>query len=529
MLTRDKFICADLESIRKHGPDFFIRNSKWPVTEIEFQAFSKLLSETFLSTILSVENDFIFNIAQIELSHVNQLINIFHFNYIKNYSSEKGIEILHGDEAKSFVKPDWKNIGCHYRNFFVNNSYHYLQKRKIRKFAKNYIFNKHLDYLGFFGKGTETQFVGLGSYTCLKKEYIEKRKAYCKHLDALDFFEDVDFDHQEIECHDFVEKFSTCIIIPFIKKIFSKGGMFIKNLNEEEIIDSWSQRINDIYKLLHAVKYSGRAKSLLVTTSSSIGKVIALGLLYKGFDIIHFSHGNDHHMLDLKWGNETTISFSRKYVVETEKLRLRFEKSRSGRALEKRTNTIYITDDSDKFHKLRINNIENSYVYDKIILMGFPMNSLRYVDDAFLFFNYKLLLELNILKKKKKLNKVEDIVYKAHPEKAKEISTLYAPYVDRIVTKKFESYVDMGSILIFTYISTTTFAYALNLPIPIILINVDGTPWNTGMIEKLSKRVAIINCSYNNGIPFLDEIELKNSFIEAKSKINLEVAADITG
>ena len=133
------------------------------------------------------------------------------------------------------------------------------------------------------------------------------------------------------------------------------------------------------------------------------------------------------------------------------------------------------------------------------------------------------------MKKKKKLNKVEDIVYKAHPEKAKEISTLYAPYVDRIVTKKFESYVDMGSILIFTYISTTTFAYALNLPIPIILINVDGTPWNTGMIEKLSKRVAIINCSYNNGIPFLDEIELKNSFIEAKSKINLEVAADITG
>ena len=65
--------------------------------------------------------------------------------------------------------------------------------------------------------------------------------------------------------------------------------------------------------------------------------------------------------------------------------------------------------------------------------------------------------------------------------------------------------------------------------IPIILINVHGTPWYTGMIEKLSKRVAIINCSYNDGIQFLDEIELKNSFVEAKSKINLEVAADITG
>jgi hypothetical protein len=84
-------------------------------------------------------------------------------------------------------------------------------------------------------------------------------------------------------------------------------------------------------------------------------------------------------------------------------------------------------------------------------------------------------------------------------------------------------------VLVFTYVTTSTFGYALNLSIPIVLIEMPGTPWYKNMREIIEKRVEIIQVQMTNGRISIDRDKLVNAINASRSKINLDVAKEITG
>ena len=75
----------------------------------------------------------------------------------------------------------------------------------------------------------------------------------------------------------------------------------------------------------------------------------------------------------------------------------------------------------------------------------------------------------------------------------------------------------------------STFGYALNLSIPIVLIEMPGTPWYKNMREIIEKRVEIIQVQMTNGRISIDRDKLVNAINASRSKINLDVAKEITG
>ncbi len=151
--------------------------------------------------------------------------------------------------------------------------------------------------------------------------------------------------------------------------------------------------------------------------------------------------------------------------------------------------------------------------------MGYPMNITRYTDEAYLFFNYKLKLELHLINQLKKTR--YHILYKVHPDRFFEIGNIYKKENIEIVKEKFENIWHQAEVLIFTYTSSTTFGFALDCPVPIILIESQGTPWIKGRRNVLKRRVAILSLSNNNNYNTISDTKLKLAIKEAKKKANL--------
>ena len=123
--------------------------------------------------------------------------------------------------------------------------------------------------------------------------------------------------------------------------------------------------------------------------------------------------------------------------------------------------------------------------------MGYPMNIRRYTDDAHCFFHYRLKLELHLLKE---LNKTKfNITYKAHPDRLKELGNIYKQEVKKINSQNFEKTWEQAEALIFTYLSTTTFGFAISCSIPIVLITSEGTLWLKKRKKLLEKRVSFLS------------------------------------
>lgn len=159
--------------------------------------------------------------------------------------------------------------------------------------------------------------------------------------------------------------------------------------------------------------------------------------------------------------------------------------------------------------------------------MGYPMNLYRDLDEGYMFFDYKFRLEVYLAKTLHAFG--HTVVYKAHPDRLKEISGLMDDFVHEIIADPFEKVWRKAEVLIFTYVSTTTFCYALNLPIPIVLVEVEGsTPWYNDMKELVEKRVAIVSAKIDSDVD-LSNNEFIKAIDVAKDRVDLNIARQITG
>ena len=121
------------------------------------------------------------------------------------------------------------------------------------------------------------------------------------------------------------------------------------------------------------------------------------------------------------------------------------------------------------------------------------------------------------------------VTYKSHPDRLEEIGSIMLDVSDRIIGEPFENVWRSADVLIFTYVPTTTFCYALNLPIPIVLIEIPGTPWYKNMREVVENRVSILTAQMVDERIVVDKNELLGKISEACNKIYQDVAIEVTG
>ena len=459
----------------------------------------------------------------IETSFIGYLIQVLHYNYVKNFAEENNIEIYNSSLSKVFLTPDWKKVGDFYSSF----SYPYNKmQRFFRKIVKSFYFNRHLPlYKIFFGLIRKKKFLSLGSFDNLKKKFIFNTKNFYWHIEWIDIIEDSNFRNiNEDKLLKKINYFSEIILVPVLKTIQLNGATkkFAKGLDFEIILYYWKKRITDIYKISNSLKLLTNVDQLLITECGNpFHKIIGSIYKSKNTKVINFTHGNDFCFIDQRWTHNYLISTCNYYTFETKKISNAFAENRKNITLDFKEKVKYTYLEKSNIFNLNNNYLKNKKNNKEIMLMGYPMNIRRYTDDAHCFFHYRLKLELHLLKE---LNKTKfNITYKAHPDRIKELGNIYKKEVKKINAQKFEKTWENSEALVFTYLSTSTFGFALSCSIPIVLIASEGTLWLKKRKKLLEKRVSFLSPYNELNYKEINYKKLNYAIEEAKSKKNINI------
>ena len=506
-------------AVDKKGKKAFLNSQDWPVTENQFKSLynSVFLYYFRLINKLDIDN---YYVGITETHFLNTLIQILHYNYVKNYSKKKKYKVNYTVLSEPFYNPNWNALATFYSR--LSCPYNKLQ-RSFRRLIKLFYFNRHLSFYQFFMSLISKKInISLGSLDQLKKEYIYGSKLLYIHEDWIDLIDkeankniDKKILKNKVKC------FRNKILIKFLSKVFNdkKNIAFTNGLSLSKILNVWEQRIYDIFSIQYSIKKFKKINEVLITENGNpFHKIIGASLKKKNAKIINFSHGNELLLIDKTWTNKFLFSISDNYIFESNGVKNFYNN------IKNKCNHLHLKEDirykclfSKTKNPLKKFSYSNHKPIKKIMIMGYPMNAIRYTNEAYLFFHYKLNLELHLISQLKATD--FNVKYKAHPDRLLELGKIYEREECEIITDRFEKSWKQADALVFTYVSTTTFGFALSCPIPIVLIASDDVPWIKERKSILEERVSIIPLNNRYNLKQINAKKLKEGINDARRKV----------
>jgi hypothetical protein len=487
MNNLDNLVLGDMSSVREKSIHYLSDNYFWPVSDDDFSEFYKYMYIEYIKLVKSENNANINNIATVEFSFISNLIQILHYNYVREYSIKNGLNLVTGKDSEQYINPNWDNIKHYYSNLFFP---HGKVVRMIRRFARNIIFNKNLPFVKLInGLIFGSDSVSIGSNDKTKKEFIRSKNKFYDHIDWPSLVI-VDINPSDEIIAEYVKIFTTSIIDPYLKKISNHNSLFVKNVDFDRVKDVWLTRVFEAYLLYFSIKSSAKSSELLVTEMSKpIHKIITVAYQDSGCKVYGFHHGNDSAIHINKLLFSISISHCYNLVVPTNGIKDRYKKHYSNTYRISNMSTRFISVNSKEMYKIYSNNasISNVSDCDTVMIMGYPCNSGRYIGHRGLFFYQQVDLEFRLISLLKSKNK--RIIYKAHPDRLEEVESVFNGIVDEIITEPFERVWNKADLLIFTYTSTTTFGFALTTNLPIVLLDSEEDMRDADDVELIDSRI----------------------------------------
>jgi len=489
-------VLGDMSAVRDKGIKYLSNNYNWPVSTNEFLELDSKINKLYIELLMDIDDSPPYDIALIELSFVFNLVQIFHYNYVKEYSNSKGIELLIGSDSCKYTKPDWEELGSLYSNFDYPFG---VIKRRFRRIVKNIFFNLHLNIFRlikniFFNTGS---IVGIGSNDNLKQNFILKNTFFCDNKEWIDIIQNTNIENNIV--NNDVDLLVDKIINPFLLRLKNDNSLFFRNIDFDIIKRIWIKRISNLSKIYFGLcSIKTKPKKLLVTeVANPFHKLITLSFQRSGVEVYCFHHGNDASFSRYRHSHEMTVSHCNNFIVPTNGIAKRYNRDYSHLSIEKRSNTKYISSNDNSFYKTFLSNlnVDKTDLIKKVMVMGYPANSIRYASENGLFFYQEIDLEYRLI------NLLNDngyyVMYKAHPDRINEVRGLFNNLVDEYLVDKFEDVWHNADIFIFTYTSTTTFGYSLLTNRPVILIDNAKKYRQLSDYPLLESRVKVI-CANNN-------------------------------
>ena len=501
----NKFIFADSLAIKNQGIKSLKSSEKWPVAEEEFQEFSRYIFRKYEELMFKLDDN-LFDIALIDYKFPTTLLQIFHYNYMKNYAHKNNIDILSGGNSQSYLHPDWDEISKQYSLF---KPPHNKLIRITRRIIKNTVFNGHLGiHKVIRNLFSSSNFISVGSNSGLKRDYVSKNSIYSDHQDVYDIL-NFRTDKKELVSR-YHQEIMDSLISPYLKILKSHQSMFLDGINISDIESCWSNRLKDMIPAYINILDSNNKNKFLVTDVASImHRILVVGYQRIGCQVLGFHHGGDFAATILNQMHKSAMSHCKNIVVPTNGIANQYKKKYSCLKLEMRTGTRYYPVNSSK-------SLYNDKIMTKskrkiktVMLIGFPMNCQKKTDERGLFFLPKVHIEYDVSTMLKKWG--VSVLYKAHPDRKDEVSGIFTDVVDEVVCDPFESSWERADAFIFTHTSTTTFSFALATDRKVILIDVDTNLVDKELREKLSKRVDCVPATIDSNDTMIqfDEKKLK--------------------
>ena len=479
---KNNFILGDVSAIKEKGIESLLDNYYWPVSDSEFREFVKYTHYEYLKIVHSIDDDDIRNIAIVELSFIAKLQQILHYNYVKKYSHDNNLELINSKLSEEFYNPNWDLISKHYVSLSP-----LLSKTKglVKRTVKNILFNRHISTRRYiknliFGSNV----IGIGSNDILKKEFIIKKNYFCDHVNATDLYSSKIISNKQLK--DISIRIDNEIITPYIYKLETAKNKFVEGIDITTIKEAWKSRFTDAARIYLNIISKGKSPCLLVTElAKPIHKLVTVAYQKLGSDVYCFHHGHDTAVTVHSVGHDITSLHCLKYVVPSCGISNKYQK------VYPHLSTKYYSSESN-WYKLQLKKYicKTNKKIKKIMLVGFPLNPVRYVDGESCFFYSRIDLEYRLITFLKKNG--YSAIYKAHPDRLSEATGLYEGVVDEIISSPFETIINSTDCFLFTHSSSTTFGYALLTNKPIFLIDINSSNVELDSYNLLRKRVDMI-------------------------------------
>ncbi len=319
-----------------------------------------------------------------------------------------------------------------------------------------------------------------------------------------------------------VALFEKNVVDPFLHKIITKDAQLSELLDRDKIKTYWKRRVSKILSYYHNVNHEKIDKLLVTEAAKPIHKLIMRAYEDADKKTYLFHHGNDTALTIQNIAHVHNIAHGENIVVPTLGIANQYNKVYGNSPLNSIMRPKYYNVYSNKkLYTRRVNqkNHISTTTRPVVMLMGYPYNDRRYTDERGMYFITHAILEYKILDYLKTIN--VSPLYKVHPDRSLEASDILREYSDTFIHGKFEDIYHMADVIIFTYVSTTTFGYALTTDKKIVLIEDIDNEKDKDQWSILRKRVNTISATLNQyGEYEFDLGDIKNNIFSKTHEID---------
>lgn len=491
-----KKIYANIQSLTKNKKNFNIPTfPNWPINEISFKKFYNDVLSGYEYLIKSQKKP----VRDLILSDFRFLMDLINFiHYFCAFSQAK----------KNNLQPvNFKKVINSYKNKLLANTNEIKKKSENQNFLKV----KKLIKNTLYSNNNKKKVLVFGSRTENLEKFI-KRNNEKPIFDYFKLFFSKNYTNYE----------TNIILIKDINLFFSKIEKSAKknlktNIDLSKIKSNWLKKISNLKKdYLNVINshYIKNFKKIYFTDDVQVNhRLISSAAQSIGIDTYRFDHGNNFYFKENKLNKFFLSNYKFNVCENKNSFKVLREICKNDKDFLKSSNIIFQKISFRKKIKKNLNKNIN-----KIMVVGFPMTTNRYMGSEDLFWQNEFLLELEIFKSLKQ--KGYKILYKIHPSVVGWENFL-KQYVDEIIYENFEKSWQKADLFIFSHIGSTTFAYALSTNIPIILFdNKQNASWNKGVLKYIQKRCSLIDYKRENLSTYFSKRELLHRIKIIKSVKN---------
>ncbi|MBN2122695.1 MAG: hypothetical protein JW821_00240 [Deltaproteobacteria bacterium] len=512
----------DICEAKKLGIRQWQENFFWPVPDTEFFTIVDAVAEAFLKELES-QDRMIQDILLASAGLVRQCAAFVHALLVIDRLTQQGHTVRCSEQSEFF------------RDILNRRSYEHGgiiramagggagYGHTVKGLAKFLLLNRFTPGRVLRSLKTRERVVSLGTFSRLKKEYC-KKEGILFHRSSIDYLSENgkkdSGDNALLEAC--VREISAGVVrvaegLNLPMDDFSRA--YLRDLILGQVGSSCS-----LYRdvLNRAMRKTNRV--LLSEVGKAANKTICFALKRRfGTEIVGFEHGNTFGSLVSKYFSVRELAHCDKYVVSTTGSIQNFEENRKVSKFPCGVETKIVAVDSDYYLSLWKKNRRTALPRKirRVMLMGFPMDPYRYPElpGHFSLFHLDLELRLMAFLKERGLR----VIYKAHPDRAKEVEGVFEGLADEVCFDPFERVSDKGDAILFSHTDTSTFGIALCGPKPIIVIEMEGKIWNRDPFRLISKRCRMVpgRIDGRNRITF-DERLLEECLAEEITNPNTE-------
>jgi hypothetical protein len=497
-------LATDIGAALNQGLGQWQAKNYWPISETEYRALNRTIDGEFNRAYASFDETWR-DLFLADFGYINFLAQHIHARAVGAFAAQNDTELRQGQRSatvfytaraplgsEAFYHPDWTGLGSVFRSRFA-----YEQPRfpRLRMMRRRFIYNSHLSVLRAIASTLNPpETWSLGKWDDLKVKYLRQHNLVCDfpipERIVIGAAPDVasGSEHARDVLADFLER-----VAEYCRDSFNF------DLEFDGVLQAWIERLISLHRLyIAAMQHRRNPRTILVgRTGEPLIRTIALAARRNGAKIVGFQHGHNMGYTHESARSYIDVGISDEFVCPTPK------------AVESRGNlakSVAFTQDArtkfvsvgDQSYQALWNRHAGKIWPEKIrsvMVVGYPMDANRYIYGTGLFWNFKLDLELRIVRTLRQAGL--KVLYRPHPAAQHVTPNLMAPEVDEVLLEPFEMVYQSADAILFTYPLTSTFGIGLCSEKPIILIDMEGEAWYQDIFRLLRKRCAIVSAKFD--------------------------------